>query len=346
MKKFLKYVGAGLLLLIVTPLVVGQVLRLVATEVPPPGELYDVGGYKLHINCVEPKNGSNDLPTVIIEAGAGTPSPTYHWLQEGIAETTKACVYDRAGLAWSEESGLPRDSQTIATALHTLLDEAGIKRPFVFAGHSIAGLYTRQYIEQYPDDVAGLVFLDASHPNQVAAFGLDEDAMAEQADTLEEQLATVKLMINLGITEIYNPMTASAPDFAGLPESVQEQADYVSTLIRYFEAAPLEGGGFDVAAEQAARNTSLGNRPVVAISATQPIPPEQKPEGFPDDLVQIFANLHKEIAALSSNGRHVEIDTANHMSLVANKDQVAKVLPYIHDVVMEAAKQGNPANQS
>lgn len=345
MKKFLKYVGIGLLFLIVAPLAVGQVLRLVATDVPPPGELHDVGGYRLHINCVEPRNGRNDLPPVIIEAGAGTPSPTYHWLLQGIAETTKVCVYDRAGLAWSEESGLPRDSITVATALHTLLDEADIRRPFVFAGHSIAGLYTRQYVEQYPDDVAGLVFLDASHPDQVAAFGLDRDAMAEQAETLETQLATVKILINLGITEIYNPMTASAPDFADLPEIIQDQADYVSTLIRYFEAAPLEGGSFDVAAEQAARNTSLGNRPVVAISATQPIPPEQRPEGFPDDLVQIFANLHKEIAALSSNGRHVEIDTANHMSLVANKDQVAKVLPYIRDIVMEAAKQGVPGNQ-
>ncbi len=341
MKKILKVIGIGLLVLIGTPLILGQFLKLIATDVPPPGELYDVGGYRLHINCVEPKSGSGNLPTVIIEAGAGTPSPTYHWLQQGIAETTKVCVYDRAGLAWSEESGLPRDSQTIATALHTLLDEAGIKRPFVFAGHSIAGLYTRQYVEQYPDDVAGLVFLDASHPGQVAAFGLDEDAMAEQADTLEAQLATVKLMINLGITEIYNPMTASAPDFAGLPENIQEQADYVSTLIRYFEAAPLEGGSFDIAAQQAARNTSLGNRPVVAISATQPIPDEQKPDGFPDNLVQIFANLHKEIAALSSNGQHVEIGTANHMSLVANKDQVAKILPHIHDVIVEAANRGS-----
>lgn len=330
----------GLLLLIGTPLIIGQILRLIATDVPPPGELHDVGGYKLHINCVEPRNSNNNLPTVIVEAGAGTPSPTYHWLQQGIAETTKVCVYDRAGLAWSEESGLPRDSATVATALHALLDAADIKRPFVFAGHSIAGLYTRQFVEQYPDEVAGLVFLDASHPNQVEAFGLNKQAMAEQAATLEAQLAAVKLMINLGFTEIYNPMTALAPDFASLPEDIQEQADYVSKLVRYLETAPLEGGSFDEAAKQAARNVSLGDRPVVAISATAPMPLEIMPEGYPENTTEIFANLHKEIAALSSNGRHLEIETADHMSLVANKDQVAKILPHIREVVFEAAMQG------
>ena len=76
------------------------------------------------------------------------------------------------GLGWSEDSGLPRDAKTINTALHTLLDKAGVKRPFVFAGHSIAGLYMRDYVERYPDDVLGLVFLDASHPEQNEKFGL------------------------------------------------------------------------------------------------------------------------------------------------------------------------------
>ena len=211
MKKFLKISGIILIVLIATPLMLGQFLRLIATDVPPPGDLIDVGGYKLHIYCIGPENPNPSLPTVIIEAGAGTPSPTYHWLQKGIAETTKVCVYDRAGLAWSEESGLARDSETVATKLRTLLDKAGVDRPFVFAGHSIAGLYMRHYVEKYPGDVAGLIFLDPSHPGQVEAFGLGADVMAKQAEDLEGQLAAVKLMINLGITEIYNPMVATAP---------------------------------------------------------------------------------------------------------------------------------------
>lgn len=341
MKKVLKVGGIVLLVLITTPLIIGQFLRLITTEVPPPGDLLDVGGYKLHIHCAGPENPGMSLPTVVIEAGAGTPSPTYHWLQQGIAETTKVCVYDRAGLAWSEESGLPRDSKTVATKLHTLLNTANIEKPFVFAGHSIAGLYMRQYVEQYPDDIAGLVFLDPSHPDQVEAFGLSEAAMADQASVLEGQLAMVKVMINLGFTEVYNPMAALAPDFANLPKDIQHQTDYVTTLVRYIDTIPLEGGSFDIAAEQAAKNTSLGNRPVVVISATEPIPPESLPEGFPANLTQIFTGLHKDIAALSTNGQHVEIETANHMSLIANKEQVSKTLPYIRDVIVEAAAQKN-----
>lgn len=339
MKKILKVTGLSVLGLIAMLLVVGQFLRLIASDVPPPGELHDVGGYKLHMNCLEPSGTAGRLPTVIIEAGAGTPSPTYHWLMEGIAETTKVCAYDRAGLAWSEESGLPRDSRTIATALNTLLDEAGIKRPFVFAGHSIAGLYMRQYVEQYPDEVAGLVFLDPSHPDQNEAFGLNEEAMAEQAAQMDSLQSTMKLMVNLGFTEIYNPLVALSPDHANLPEDIQRQADYVSTLTRYIDAAGLETADFDGAAVQAAANTSLGDRPVLVFSATEPIPEGVLPESYPDNLTEIFTGLHKKIASLSSRGQHLEIETAGHMSLVANKEQVAKTLPHIRALIHEAAEK-------
>lgn len=172
-----------------------------------------MGGYRLHIHCRNAKNGDTSLPTVIISAGAGTPSTTYHWLLEGIAETTRACIYDRAGIAWSEESDLPRDSKTIAMVLQKLLDAASIKRPFVFVGHSIAGPYMRQYFDLYPDDVAGLVFLDASHPEQVAAFGLESGIMTKQAETTKAQMLAMQILVSLGITEIYNPITALSPHF-------------------------------------------------------------------------------------------------------------------------------------
>lgn len=337
MKKFLKITGIILIVLIATPLVVGQFLRLIATDVPPPGDMIDVGGYKLHIHCVEPESPNPSLPTVIIEAGAGTPSPTYHWLQQGIAETTKVCVYDRAGLAWSEESNLPRDSDAVVRALNSLLTKANIKRPFVFAGHSIAGLYMRYYVEQYPDDVAGMVLLDPSHPEQNKKFGVGDEHLAEQNSMVEQQVSMMKLLINLGVTEVYNPAVASAPDTAKLPEKAQHQMAYVVSLKRYYDTIPKELSDFEPAAKQAAGNTSLGNIPIVVISATEAIPEGVMPDYFPEDFQTIFLNLHKEIVALSTNGRHVQIDTANHMSLVANKEQVAKTLPYIREVILEAA---------
>lgn len=338
MKKFLKITGIVIVMLIATPLVVGQFLRLIATDVPPPGDMIDVGGYKLHFNCMGPENGEDDLPPVIIEAGAGTPSPTYHWLQKGIAETTKVCAYDRAGLGWSEESDLPRDSDTVAKTLNTLLDKANIKRPFVFAGHSIAGLYMRRYVDLYPDDVAGMVLLDPSHPEQNKKFGVGDNHLAEQDAMVEQQVSMMKLLINLGVTEVYNPAVASAPDTSKLPEKTQRQMSYVVSQKRYYDAIPIELSDFELAAKQAVGNITLGDMPVVVISATEAIPDGVMPDYFPEDFQTIFINLHKEIVTLSTNGRHVEIDTANHMSLVANKDQVAKTLPYIREVIMEAAR--------
>lgn len=339
MKKILKIIGLSLLALVTAPLLIGQFLRLISSDEPPAGELLDVGGYKLHINCEGPANGDNDLPTVIIEAGAGTPSPTYHWLQKGIAETTKVCVYDRAGLAWSEESGLPRDSDTVVRTLNSLLTKANIKRPFVFAGHSIAGLYMRRYVDLYPDDVAGMVFLDPSHPDQNKKFGVGDEHLAEQNSMVEQQVSMMKLLINLGVTEVYNPAVAAASDTSKLPEETQRQMAYVVSLKRYYDAIPMELSDFELAARQAAGNTSLGDMPIVVISATEPIPEGVMPDYFPSDFQAIFLNLHKEIVTLSTNGRHVEIDTANHMSLVANKEQVAKTLPYIRQVILEATAQ-------
>jgi hypothetical protein len=101
---------------------------------------------------------------------------------------------------------------------------------------------------------------------------------------------------------------------------------------------PLESGSFDIAAKQAAANVSLGNLPVVAISATRPPQEDQQPGELAKNRTKIFAGLHKKLAALSSRGQHVQIKTANHMSLVADKEQVTKILPHIRDVITEAAQ--------
>jgi pimeloyl-ACP methyl ester carboxylesterase len=339
-KKILKIAGITLAALILIPLLIGQVLRLISSVEPPAGQLVDVGGYKLHINCISPKGKSGDeLPTVIIEAGAGVASPLYHWLQQGVAEKTKVCVYDRAGLGWSEESNLPRDSKSVTTALHTLLDKAEVRRPFVFAGHSIAGLYMRDYVERYPEDVAGLVFLDASHPRQMERFGFSDEQQATLQATVESQISMAKLLIGLGVMEVYNPIVESSEDFKQLPENIRNQIAYLSKQTSGLDTALLETNDFKKAGEQADKNKTLGDRPIVVISATKEWAPGVWPEGFDLKKIQAtFLTLHKEIAALSTESEHVEIDTADHMGLVTNKENVDKVVPYIIKVVDASAK--------
>jgi len=130
---------------------------------PPPGELVDVGGHTLHINCV-----GEGSPTVILESGSGANSTAWANIQPELADTTRVCAYDRAGTGWSEPGPGPGEPQQIAGELHTLLGNAGIDGPYVLVGHSFGGLYVLRYADLYPEEVEGMVLVDSSHPEQSA----------------------------------------------------------------------------------------------------------------------------------------------------------------------------------
>jgi pimeloyl-ACP methyl ester carboxylesterase len=131
------------------------------THNPPPGEMYLVDGYKMHMYCT----GSGS-PTIILDAGLGDDAIIWSSVQPALAKTTRVCAYDRAGFGWSESAPAPRDADHIAAELHGLLRQARIDLPIVLMGHSIAGIYMRAYAAHYPEDLAGMVFVDGSTPMQ------------------------------------------------------------------------------------------------------------------------------------------------------------------------------------
>jgi hypothetical protein len=102
---------------------------------PPPGQMVDLGGYRLHIDC----KGTGS-PTVVIEAGLGDWSTAWGIVQTEVAKTTRVCTYDRAGSGWSESGPLPRDANQFANELQTLLQKANLPGPFLLVGHSLGGL--------------------------------------------------------------------------------------------------------------------------------------------------------------------------------------------------------------
>src|SRR3984885_16370192 len=85
-------------------------------------------------------------------------------VQPELAKTTRVCSYDRAGYGGSEMVPGPRDADHVATELHGLLHAAGIEGPIVLMGHSIAGIFIRDYATRYPAQRAGLMFVDGSTP--------------------------------------------------------------------------------------------------------------------------------------------------------------------------------------
>ena len=126
---------------------------------PTSGQTYTVDGRKMFMECT----GSGS-PTIVLDAGLGNDSTIWANVQPALAKTTRVCAYDRAGFGLSQARPAPRDADHIAAELHGLLIQANIARPIVLMGHSIAGIYMRDYAARYPEDLAGLVFVDSSTP--------------------------------------------------------------------------------------------------------------------------------------------------------------------------------------
>src|SRR5688572_3723581 len=149
---------------------------------PPPGQLVDVGGYRLHINCT-----GTGSPTVVIDAGLGDWSTGWGFVQPEVAKTTRVCTYDRAGWAWSETGPLPRDAAQFAKELHTLLKNANIPGPYLMVGHSLGGLTVRVFVHDYSSEVVGVVLIDSMTPQQ----------FSQSPTEVQPQLPTQSRPINL-----------------------------------------------------------------------------------------------------------------------------------------------------
>lgn len=125
---------------------------------PPPGRLVDIGGRKLHLNCT----GKGD-PTVILMAGGGAFSIDWALVQPKVAENTRVCSYDRAGLGWSDPGPSEETVEETVDDLHALLQASGEHGPYVLVGASIGGIFIQAYQRAIPKDVAALVFSNSSN---------------------------------------------------------------------------------------------------------------------------------------------------------------------------------------
>jgi len=133
---------------------------------PLPGLKVDVGGYKLYIHCI----GSGG-PTVVFEGGSGTadatrPAPGSADLRTALSSGSRVCAYDRAGLGASDPrpAGTASTGKRYADELHALLAGAGVAGPYVLVGASHGGYLTMSYTLHYPNETAGLVFVDSVAP--------------------------------------------------------------------------------------------------------------------------------------------------------------------------------------
>ena len=219
---------------------------------PAPGQLVDVGGYRLHINCT----GSGG-PTVVIESGWGDSSAAWAWVQPAVAKTTRVCTYDRAGMGWSESSPEPRTAREFAKELHTLLEKANEPGPYVLVGHSLGGYTVLVYAHDYPDEVSGLVLVDAQKlpASDVASFN---PAPKPGVNLLPSWIARI------GLVRLLSGPLGSVKD---LPEQDKQAYKAYSVAPRSVQTFIDEGMGMSEGGAQAKAVTTLGALPLIVLSA-------------------------------------------------------------------------------
>jgi pimeloyl-ACP methyl ester carboxylesterase len=272
--------------------------------------------HSIHLYCV-----GDGSPTVVFESDLDQyGSLSWVPVQERIGELTRACSYDRAGILWSEPGPLPRDGETIARELSTLLDAAGEEGPYILVGHAFGGAYIRIFAGEYPDDVCGMVLIESSHPEMLARFA-EYGVVPEIPDRNSRPL--ILLLSHLGSPgrykgNVYNlPPEIYDPVQAFLPESsmtwFDEKVESPNTL--------AEAGHYKY----------LGNWPLIVLATSGPSPSLGDLGRKLDDL---SLELQRELLLLSENSEFRSYEIGHYPQL--QKPEV--VIEAIQDVLRRCDK--------
>lgn len=286
---------------------------------PPPGQLVDVGGYKMHIYCM-----GEGSPTVILDsANMGTVS-NWAWIQPEVAKTTRVCAYDRADSGWSDLSPQPNDTKHNAEVLHTLLNNAGVSAPYILVGHSFGGLYVRMYAEMYPEDIAGMAFIEGTLPDGLKALG-KPDVMPNAPGT--SMMDATPSISRLGILRLMK-FPATDPD---LPEPQRSELQAYLASTKLAESLKRQYHLFPTLLAQV--------RPLYIAGSLDDIPLAVVLGSEGDGGIEEWRDLFAQQAALSLNNKTVIVDGANHISLVDRRERAVQTSVVILEIV-EAARSG------
>jgi pimeloyl-ACP methyl ester carboxylesterase len=312
---------AGILVFVLS--MTGIIYQTAAVEAdkrnfPAPGNLIDVGGFRMHIYCI-----GKGSPTVVLEALSGGFSSYWAWVQPKVAKQARVCAYDRAGFGWSENDPQPESPQRTAQNLHTLLANAGIQGPYVMVGHSIGGLYVREYAAMYPQEVVGMVLLDSSHPDQFVRY----PEMLKKDPTLT-WMPLIQIFVRFGIGHalfaIGGGKNLSRISLGGLlPLRQHSEVAAIFLTQEYWRSRKTHLMLQPEIFQQAHDLGSLGDLPLAVIT---------RGAGVDDG----WREMQDELAALSTNSIHVTVEGSTHSSLIFNPEharQVSRVILQVADAV-------------
>lgn len=288
---------------------------------PPPGEMVDVGGFRMHIRCT-----GHGSPTVILIGGLDDFSITWSLVQPAIARQTEVCSYDRAGLGWSEPSPHPRTSTNMVRELHTLLVNANVQGPYVIVGHSFGGALAQLYIHEYPGEAVGLVLVDAA-PTQLFKRIPSWRNAVQQKMNLFSVLAPFSSagLLSLAPNEI--PNRGFSGQALGEYRAISAATGYYATCVlenRMFEANLAEIHGAHI--------SSIGAIPLIVVSRGKWDPMPGLSETENEYARRAWADMQRELLQLSSNSKQVIATNSEHFIQL---QQPQSVIDAIQKVIIE-----------
>jgi len=294
-----------------------------------PGAMIGLGGYKLHLFC----EGTGS-PTVIIQVGSGEPALVFRPVQDKVAELTRVCAYDPAGIGWSDP--FPKAAETFeerATQLATLLKNAHVAGPYVLAAHSYGGLVVRLFARDHPSEVSGAVLVDTAEEGMVFGTGWYSLFTATVPDRKREEwmarfgVVRYRLSKRQGMfgyrADLLGSVRGELVSFMSRPEYLHTTTD---EGLSYF-SVPAElrvPGGFG----------KLGDVPLIVIRHGKPIPKDVVPSWMtPQQFEQAWVDGQERLTTLSSDSELVAATKSGH--LIFN-DQPEVMIEAVRRVVTAA----------
>ena len=283
-----------------------RIFRFEVDEAPPHIEpagpysgRFDIGGRQLFLHCV-----GSGRPTVVFQGGLTT-----DWVkvQNEVAQYTRACSYDPANGLWgrSDPAPTPRTAEDVVADLHALLAAAKVPGPYVLAGHSDGGLFVQLYTSEHPDEVAGLVLIDAVSMNYY-----------------ERRIALLKTLLPPAeFKATIRGLRARLPAIID-PEQIDIETSLAETRAAV-SAAPLRP------------------MPLFVLTHGQPDESGSDPRLAEADE-RLWRNLQSEIAGLVPNSKHVIAEQSGHDIHHEQPDLVVAAIRNVVEAVRDPASWETP----
>jgi pimeloyl-ACP methyl ester carboxylesterase len=295
---------------------------------PPIGGFQKIGGRRVFVH----RSGSGG-PAVVFLPGASLVGLDYFLVHRLVSQFTTAVVYDRGGTGYSDPVPLPRTAAAVATELHELLHAQDVAAPCVLVAHSLGGAFAHRFAQLYPNEVAGLVWLDAFHRDwdefMPAAAGL---AAGQRMAPGPEQLR----LRRPALREMYAELMVDYPPHVRQP--------LIDAHVRedWLLAGFAERGNLVALAEELRAGPDIPDVPLVAVTTEGSDPTQQAltSQQISEQTLQETAEGRRRmvatlVSAVSHGERRIVAD-AGHSQLCFHRADV--VVQAIRDVLDRAAR--------